>query len=395
MSKLNRNMTKKTFTAASVAVFVLSFFTFNAYVLYDVKYSKLSQYKRLNEYHAKRVNSKIANSFGAISELSSFENQAENFSNKYIQKNQLPLNKSIIERQDENNSNEDQLIAINFDKLTPEIVEELMLPNLNENLIFTSSISSSEDYALESIPTVGKLNFYVGASFSGKIGLEDYTNSRFSQSYTTDVFKEHISSEVISEEKSMVLGYGGQAFTGVEFANGLSIESGVSIVKMKGSSVYSFEHKYIREIERLEWVVTGEDDAEEVLSKDYVETTAIDTVLSVFSRNITQVPLVINYTLDFGRIKPFASAGISASIVTSGHQTNSSSFQNKSNVTVESSAINQVNFNVGIGVDIEITKNILARVKPSFEMGLWNKNPEYLNGNLKDLSIQTGVYYKF
>ena len=107
------------------------------------------------------------------------------------------------------------------------------------------------------------------------------------------------------------------------------------------------------------------------------------------------MPLTLNYTFDLGRIKPFVSAGASVNIVASGNQNIYSSFQRKSAIIEESQGINQLNLQAGIGVDIEISNRFNARIKPSIDFGVWNKNPEYMNGNLRDLSIQTALYYKF
>jgi hypothetical protein len=107
------------------------------------------------------------------------------------------------------------------------------------------------------------------------------------------------------------------------------------------------------------------------------------------------LPLTLNYTFDLGRIKPFVSAGASVNIVANGNQNIYSSLQRRLAIIEESQGINQLNLQAGIGVDIEISNRFSARIKPSIDFGVWNKNPEYMNGDLRDLSIQTALYYKF
>lgn len=397
MSFLNRKMNKKSFAGTAALVFLFSFFTFNTYTSYELKHSKLEEYKSANDFHSKRVNAKISESFEGISELNALENRSRNYTlaNLGTRTNVLESSALLDIRQiSDLNSVKTQNERVLFSLEKVSIVNDVVF-TLKENRCGISLLSNETDYALASPSKFNNLNFYVGLTFNSRLGLSNYNNPDYSKSFTADVFREHTNAAIKWIDQSLIMGVGGQVFGGVMLKNGISIEVGVAYSSISGSASYRIEHNYIREIERLEWIVTGESDAETVLTKDYLESVALDTISSTFSRSSFNLPLTLNYTFDLGRIKPFVSAGASVNIVASGNQYIYSSFQERSSMLKESQGINQLNLQAGIGVDIEISNRFNARIKPSIDFGVWNKNPEYMNGNLRDLSIQTGLFYKF
>ncbi|MDE0772747.1 MAG: hypothetical protein OSB25_11170 [Salibacteraceae bacterium] len=397
MSFLNRKINKKSFAGAAALVFLFSFFAFNTYTSYELKHSKLDQYKSANDFHSKRVNAKISESFEGISELNALEKRSRNYTlaNLGIRTNVLESSALLVVEQVSDLNGEqtqNERVLFNLEKIS--IANDLVFM-LNENSSGISLLFNETEYALTSPSKFNNLNFYVGLAFNSRLGLLNYNNPDYSKSFTAAVFKEHTNAAIKWVNQSLIMGVGGQVFGGVMLRNGISIEGGIAYSSISGSAAYRIEHNYIRETERLEWIVTGESNAETVLTKDYVESVAIDTISSTFSRSSFNLPLTLNYTFDLGRIKPFVSAGASVNIVASGNQNIYSSFQRKSAIIEESQGINQLNLQAGIGVDIEISNRFNARIKPSIDFGVWNKNPEYMNGNLRDLSIQTALYYKF
>ena len=394
VSLLNKKMNKKSFAGATALVFLFSFFAFNIYTGYELRHSKLDEYKSSNNFHAKRVNAKIAASFEGISELETLEKQSENYALANLNNRKAVAPSEIVSSIAASNSESIQTER-SFFNLEKALASNKIDFKIHEDFAEISISSDETEYALESNSKSKNLNFYLGLAFVPKLGILNYNNSSYSKNFTADIFKEHTSADVKWVDESLVIGFGGQVFGGVMFSNGISVEGGVAFSKIEGNAAYHFEHKYIREVERLEWVVTGEDEAEALVTKDYVESVALDTVSSTFSRSSFNLPLTLNYSFDLGRIKPFVSAGASVNVVTNGNQNIYSSFQRKSSILEETSGINQLNIQAGIGVDIEISNRFNARIKPAIDFGVWNKNPEYLNGNLRDLSIQTGLYYKF
>lgn len=397
MSFLNRKINKKSFAGAAALVFLFSFFAFNTYTSYELKHSKLDQYKSANDFHSKRVNAKISESFEGISELNALEKRSRNYTlaNLGIRTNVLESSALLVVEQVSDLNGEqtqNERVLFNLEKIS--IANDLVFM-LNENSSGISLLFNETEYALTSPSKFNNLNFYVGLAFNSRLGLLNYNNPDYSKSFTAAVFKEHTNAAIKWVNQSLIMGVGGQVFGGVMLRNGISIEGGIAYSSISGSAAYRIEHNYIRETERLEWIVTGESNAETVLTKDYVESVAIDTISSTFSRSSFNLPLTLNYTFDLGRIKPFVSAGASVNIVASGNQNIYSSFQRKSAIIEESQGINQLNLQAGIGVDIEISNRFNARIKPSIDFGVWNTNPEYMNGNLRDLSIQTALYYKF
>lgn len=397
MSFLNRKINKKSFAGAAALVFLFSFFAFNTYTSYELKHSKLDQYKSANDFHSKRVNAKISESFEGISELNALEKRSRNYTlaNLGIRTNVLESSALLVVEQVSDLNGEqtqNERVLFNLEKIS--IANDLVFM-LNENSSGISLLFNETEYALTSPSKFNNLNFYVGLAFNSRLGLLNYNNPDYSKSSTAAVFKEHTNAAIKWVNQSLIIGVGGQVFGGVMLRNGISIEGGIAYSSISGSAAYRIEHNYIRETERLEWIVTGESNAETILTKDYVESVAIDTISSTFSRSSFNLPLTLNYTFDLGRIKPFVSAGASVNIVASGNQNIYSSFQRKSAIIEESQGINQLNLQAGIGVDIEISNRFNARIKPSIDFGVWNTNPEYMNGNLRDLSIQTALYYKF
>lgn len=394
MSLLNKKMNKKSFAGAVALVFLFSFFVFNIYTGYELRHSKLDEYKSSNNFHAKRVNAKIAASFEGISELKTLEKQSENYALASLNNRKAVAPSEIVSSIAASNSESIQTER-SFFYLEKALASNKIDFKIHEDFAEISISSDETKYALESNSKSKNLNFYLGLALVPKLGILNYNNSNYYKNFTADIFKEHTRSAVKWVDESLVIGFGGQVFGGVMFSNGISVEGGVAFSKIRGNAAYHFEHKYIREVERLEWVVTGEDEAEALVKKDYVESVALDTVSSTFSRSSFNLPLTLNYSFDLGRIKPFVSASAIVNVVTNGNQNIYSSFQRKSSILEETLGINQLNIQAGIGVDIEISNRFNARIKPAIDFGVWNKNPEYLNGNLRDLSIQTGLYYKF
>ena len=393
---LDRKINKKFFAGAAALIVLFSFFAFNTYTSYELKHSKLNQYKSANDFHSKRVNAKISESFEGISELNALEKRFGNYTlanlgirTNVLESSALLVTKQVSELNIEQTQNES--VLFNLEKVS--IANDLL--TLNENSFSTSLLFNETEYALTSPSKFNNLNFYLGFAFNSRLGLLNYHNPDYSKSFTAAIFKEHTNAAIKWVDQSLIMGVGGQVFGGVMLKNGISIEGGIAYSSISGSAAYRIEHNYIREIERLEWIVTGESDAVTVLTKDYVESVALDTISSMFSRNSFNLPLTLNYTFDLGRIKPFVSAGASVNIVANGNQNIYSSLQRRLAIIEESQGINQLNLQAGIGVDIEISNRFSARIKPSIDFGVWNKNPEYMNGDLRDLSIQTALYYKF
>ncbi|MDC1204557.1 outer membrane beta-barrel protein [Salibacteraceae bacterium] len=402
MSFTNKNINEKSFAGIVALMFLLSFFAFNSYTGYEVKHSKIDRYKYLNNYHSKRVNAKIATSFKGLSELKSFEKQSENYHLDYsvrmakrnfaqdipakdYSSNVQPLISSVAPRSESADFELEKMpYARNIDFILNPVETFGLMPTRDE-----------VEYALDQKSKFKQVNFYLGLAVNSKFGVSNYHNANYAEQFTAGIFKDYVSSSVKMMDESIAIGYGGQVFGGVNLNNGISIEGGVAILKISGNSVYNIEHSYIREVERTEWIVTGENDYEAIVATDFVESNAFDTVSSSFSRNVIQVPLNVNYSFDFGRVKPFVTAGVNVLFTSKGSQNMYSSFQDKSVVTNDLKGLNQLNLQAGVGVDIEISSRFNARIKPTLDVGVWNENPVYMNGNLRDFSIQTGLYYKF
>ncbi len=396
----DKNMSSNAFAVSIASLFIASFIAFNWYVRYEVSGSKAAKYLANNEIRTKRVDARIADSYAGISERN-FARQA--FDNYAFESFEVDAN--LLE-EDLNVLNKGTLA--DFQPTVAGASHEVLIPsrgNLQVNNVsfmeprpfVNSSIveTGNVEYALANDLNLKKFNYYVGLGFQPAFGVSNYYNRNFAQEFTSETFTTHINSELVSENKSLVWGVGGNVYAGVQFKNGISLEMGVAYNEMSGTARYAVEHIYEKEIQRLEWIVSGEDDVQAFYSSDFVQETDMDTISTVVSRSVLSVPLHLNYSLDLGKVSPFVSIGSSLNFTSNGEQNMHSTFQKKNVLIAESKGLSQINLSVGAGVDVALTSTISARIKPAYEFGLWSNNPTYFEGHLDNLNLHTGLLYRF
>ena len=392
-------MSEKTFAASVLAMFLLSFIGFSAYLSYEVKHSKVALYKARNKSHSYKVRARIVNSYEGIAELNKMRTEESNTKALMLpnykvlaQENQLLASAQIEDLLSIAASNS---VLISSE---PEIAESAVqnIVKIQPSAINLFVEKNRDELAQPKIDYVNDkaLYWYLGGGIAAVVGVKNYFNTENTFDYTTQHFADHKKTEVLYEQQQLVKGFNVSAFAGVQLSNNISLELGVGYQEITGASKYAVEHSYIKEFQRLEWVVTGEDDAKAVSISDYVETVSNDTITGNFNRQMVIVPLNVNYAVQVGKFKPFVSVGANLNLTASGSNTKYSSMQDLVATYSESTGLNQISATIGLGADYDINSNLSLRIKPSYEVGLWNRNPSYFKGNVQNLSLQTGLIYK-
>lgn len=425
MKKNKGNISKGRFTLGVVLVFLLSFGFINWYFDYHLKASKEAWYVEV-------FDQLLQNSISRDSLIDS-EVSALHVSDLDISTQKLAKSKSIEQPADtpmllamvddagigvKNENEESDLVndevnvlptaqATNYkndvlattvsdagwQKMTRKRFNSLSIDDNDE--LSTRSVDFDE-YVLERKRSLKRLNWYVGGGVHfEKISEGLYRDADLLQ-LTTGAFEQYVGSTVNDRSSLWFSGGGAMVFGGVQLNPNWSIQSGLSLNNIWGEKSLAVVHSYIKKLDRIEWIATGEtDQLKPVKSNDYTHLVSNDTITVSFIRQSVHLPLIATYQFDGVKWRPFVSAGASLSFLYSAYESQKSTLLKKGVIKKSAPTFSQLSAHIGAGLDYKLAANWAARTHVNYDHGIANFEPGVKGATYNSLSLNLGAYYKF
>lgn len=252
------------------------------------------------------------------------------------------------------------------------------------------------NYSLES-------KFYLGMAFIPQLS-ENNHNTFFQNAYSKSGLEgtNYIAnqSDILQASISNSLAF--QGIFGMKLGKHLELETGVYFSKLKGSilSTYNVEQQ-LTTVDVVQFPVPSRNGAGFSMVTSTEESTVsnynLDTLSTVYSVKTIEIPLLLRFVGESGRLTYFVSSGVST-LVHSQATVNSRSYIYNDIDYSETYTTNQspdLNLMVGAGLGYQLGKSFQVRIEPQFRRGVFTSKYSIQNTNRQSFGLSTGMLYQF
>ena len=245
--------------------------------------------------------------------------------------------------------------------------------------------------------------FYLGMAIMPQLSQNQH-NTFFKNAYSQSGLEgtNYIAnqSDILQSSISNSLAF--QAMVGMKLSKHFELESGVYFSKMRGSilSTYNVEQQ-LTTIDVVQFPVPARNGAGFSMVTSSEESTVsnynLDTLSTVYTVRAVEIPLLLRFVGESGKLKYFVSSGVST-LVHSQATVNSRSFTYNDIDYSETYTTNQspdLNLMVGAGIGYQLGKSFQIRIEPQFRRGIFTSKYSIQNANRQTFGLSTGMLYQF